>query len=284
MVRMLQRDHLRLQALLAPADVARLLLQQQAAAAAATPPPRGSGGAAPEGKAAGANGASQPAAQQLPYVPEFFSLAAAVKSDPRLLLRHADVAPTATTAGVDSDTLAAGGDASWTGALARPSCLLGGLQWLWCGGSQPAAAAAAAAPTAPPTAAPAAPPELLPAAPPELLAAQLPAASSNAQLRRQPSGWMLAAVLPGTAVASRGGRRSSSGGSGGGSSPHAQATPARLAHAESIAARLPLSSRSSAGSSEGFEQLVQDAGHLLGGGASSPQAAPVRQGAWWQLF
>lgn len=276
MVRLLQRDHLRLQALLGPADVARLSLRQQQKQAPAAP-----SGAS---RASGATGASSPPAASsgpLPYCPEFFSLAAAVKSDPRLLLRHADVAP----ATADIDAAAAGGDGSWGAALTRPSCLLGGLSWLWWGSSQPGAAAAGdAPPTAPPSAAPTVPPQLLPAAPPAATATQLPRAGSDGE----PSGWKLAAVLPGTVIAGRGGRRS---GSGGSSHSPVQAAAGQLVHAESIAARLPLSSRSggSSSGSEGFGQLMQDAGHLLGSGGSSQATTAGQQdeaggAAWWRLF
>lgn len=315
MVRWLQPNHFRLLSLLPPPKVACLSLKQ--AVAADGDSSGSSGSSSVEGPAAPKGAPLAPA--NLPYVPEFFSLAAAVKQDPHLLLRHADlddadVAPASSAA--DEGTWGA----LRSSALSSPSCLLRSLAFLWCGSSIPAAAVAAP-PTAPSSLPPpAVRPELLPAAMP----GHLPLTSSDGEpalLRAHPGSWKLSSgVLPGSAGAVRSSNRRGLSADGEPAEPAdvAQEGASRLDHAESIAARLPLSyatrrgsrtssSRTSSGGgtradahstdSEGFETLVRDAGHLLGNSCSNSRAAAEaaaaaaeaaadgKQGSyWWQFF
>ncbi|KAL4419926.1 hypothetical protein ABPG75_007024 [Micractinium tetrahymenae] len=260
LVRHLQPHNFRLASLVPPLEVARLSLQ----------PPR-LGAAARAGKAAAA---AVPPAGCLPYVPPFFSLVAAVKSDPRLLLRHAvDAEPAGDH--VSSTAWAAGS------ALASPYCILSSLaQLLGLGRSSSDSAsrdssssgssgeaAAAARPATPP-------PAVVPAMP-----------ESPAALRSQPS-WTIGAAAAELAAAA------GQAGPGADSKQAPAAGSSALLTASSIG---PLSlswrpastgsrssSRSSSTSAAGSSgdcsgsrgSVSADGGHLLAGGAAV-RAAPA---------
>lgn len=291
MVRWLQPHAFRLTELLPPREVARLSLRleqqrhnaQPAAAPAAVPG---------KGKAA-----ALPPPERLPYVPEFFSLACAVKQDPRMRLRHADlaVADVASAGAADAGaSLQAGWGALHATALSSPSCFLRSLAFLF-GGSTPAPAAqAASALGAPPTAPPG-------AAPPASHAVA-PGSSSGSELPSPPrqersADWTLPAVAPGSAALAA--RRSMAGSpaSRQAAAP-APAAAGALAHALSIAALLPVGSGSRGGSSDssgsgaGFEQRLHDAAHLLAGastagaaeGGAAAAAGEQADAAWCQFF
>lgn len=288
LVKFLQPHSFRLSTLLPPHEVARYAAQQQ----------RGQGAAAAaDSKAsskAGSKAQAPPAApERLPYVPEFYSFGSAVKQDPRLLLRHADLA--LTTAGASEAAgsgygLAAGWEAVRGAALGSPSCLLRSLAFLFCGSTTLAtscwgsAAAAASLSAAEASAAAASAAAVYPAPPAPTFPASTgtPASSPTAgastaaanpavvaPARRQHSAeWSLAA---GHFLASR--RSSSEPASAGGSSPQQRAAAAgpALSHAESIVALLPLPASRSNSSSCG------DEGHLWAAAAASPSGTAGQQ-------
>ena len=287
LVKFLQPHNFRLSALLPPREVARYAAQQQ----------RGQGAAAAAdsrtGSKAGSTAQALPAApERLPYVPEFYSFGSAVKQDPRLLLRHADLALTTAGASEAAGTgygLAAGWEAVRGAALGSPSCLLRSLAFLFCGsttmatscwGPAPAlaspsaeetgAAAASAAAVYPAPPAPTSPASARPAGLPTAGASTTvarPAVAAPAQ-RQHSAEWSLAV---GHFLASR--SSSSEPASAGGSSPQQRAAAAThaLSHAESIAALLPLPASRTNSSSCG------DEGHLWAAAAASPSGTAGQQ-------
>lgn len=303
MVKFLQPHNFRLSALLPPREAARYAVHgtQQHSGAAAAAKASSPAGSTTAGSKAGSTAA---ATERLPLVPEFYSFTSAVKQDPRLLLRHDDLALTtagASEAADSSYSLAAGWEAVRGAALGSPSCLLRSLAFLFCGsntlaagcwgpapGAAPGATSGAAAAAASPAALyPAPPAPTAPASPPPAgspaaagaAAGAAPSAAASpgvAPARRQMSSeWSLAV---GHFLASR--SSSSEPGTAGGSSPRQRAAAGAqaLAHAESIAALLPLpaSSSSSCGdegrlcapaaaspSSHRTGQQAADSGHLL---------------------
>ncbi len=310
LVKFLQPHNFRLSALLPPHEVGRYASQQaqqqqQQQLQGPAVPAEASGG---KGSPAGSKGATS---KRLPYVPEFYSFASAVKQDPRLLLRHADLA--VATAGASEAAgsgygLAAGWEAVRGAALGSPSCLLRSLAFLFCGSTTLAAScwaptAAAATPAMEATAvaapdavypAPSAP--TFPASPFQAVspaagtAAAAAAADSPAAApaeRQFSTEWSLAV---GHFLASR--SSSSEPSPAGRSSPQQRAagTAQPLSHAESIAALLPLpAGRSTTSSSCGDEghlwaaaagtspsgtgQHAADGGHLVGAPAAPTVAA-----------
>lgn len=230
MVCLLSPHHWRMAALHSPHEVARLSLGPSPSAAAA---------AASKAGAAAAEAAAPPPAA-LPYVPEFFSFAAAIKQDARLLLpRGTDAAAAAATDAAPVD----GWSALRSSALSSPSCLLSSLAFLFWG--SPSWAPAAAAP-------PAAPVSLAPPPP-----AHLPAPAAAASVESGGGHWRLTTVPAGSS--------SGAAAAATGVPQLSVAEPvSRLDHAISIAAMLPLSRsshgsfRASSSSSEGG-----DAGHLI---------------------
>lgn len=258
-VRWLQPHSFRLAALLPPHEVSRYSLQQQQQQQATGGKKAASGAGASRAAAAGSSppGAAAAALELLPYVPEYFSLACAVKADRRLLLRHADPAAAPAADAPASQGLADGWAALRSSALSNPSCLLRSFAFLFCGST--------------PAAAPAPPAE--PAAP-QWRWRPLGSASSEAAASppRQPSAdW----TLPAGAAAS------SPGGSTVGS-PQASGdmAPPELDHAVSIAALLPLGGRFCCSSSDGGGSAGHgDAGHVLASGCSSPATAAAAAAA-----
>lgn len=141
MVKFLQPHNFRLSALLPPREAARYAVHgtQQHSGAAAAAKASSPAGSTTAGSKAGSTAA---ATERLPLVPEFYSFTSAVKQDPRLLLRHDDLALTtagASEAADSSYSLAAGWEAVRGAALGSPSCLLRSLAFLFCGSNTLAA-------------------------------------------------------------------------------------------------------------------------------------------------
>ncbi|PRW33577.1 methyltransferase [Chlorella sorokiniana] len=163
LVKFLQPHNFRLSALLPPHEVARYASQQpveerRQGVVTAASGPSSSAGSSSSSKAGGKLVAA--ASEHLPVVPEFYSFGSAVKQDPRLLLRHADLAlatagASEAAAGGSGYGLSAGWEAVRGAALGSPSCLLRSLAFLFCGSTTlaascwgPEAAVAAAEPGA----------------------------------------------------------------------------------------------------------------------------------------
>ena len=255
-MRFLQPHQFRLEALLPPAEVARASLAHRAQQAQQQP-----------------GGAAAPAT--LPYVPEFLFLAAAVKIDTRLLLRHAEGA-------AGSDNGGAGSVAAWaaTGAsavLSSPTCFVRTLAQLLWGSSSSSSGSRLAAPPAPEAVSPVQPPAG-------------PLGGAPAPLRQQSAEWSLAAVGCGGAAqqtapssSSSNSRSSSSSSAAAGGGISAPAPASTLQHAVSIAPMTLL--RGGSGGSAGSPSRSgtggdgDDSGHLMAAAAAMRAAEGGQRGA-----
>ena len=258
LVRHFQPHRFRVTQLLPPHEVARLSLHPAGGGSSSSSPSTAASQSKPAAAGVAPKAGLPPVSgsSSLPYVPEFFSLAEAVRVDDRLLLRHSDAGatPAAGEGWSSGSSVSAWAAAGASAALSSPSCLLRSLAFLfWGGGTSGGGAAAATRAPASPVAAPHAPPVLLlppPAAP----------------LRQQSSEWTLAAMPSGPRVASgdaaAGGARSGGAAAGGG-----RPAPAQLEHAVSVDAR-PLSQALGSGSTGSIRGI--DEGHLLPAGTAGP--------------